>query len=140
MIQLNSTLPPVPAGRDLESLMALLALVADPKAAQARITDLTTAAKSAGEQIEQARKDTEAAAELKQAAADAIAAERAKWDFQQRHESDEHRARMAAELAAIKQEREAAEATRAKADADAAEAARIKADLQRRIRLVTEAA
>jgi hypothetical protein len=136
---INAMMPPVPTPRDLEAVLALVQLVSDPKATQARIADLTAAAKIAGDQIAEAQTQAAAVAELrrktesslseKQRAADAkIAADREAYDDTCRRRTDDLDAR----------EKRVAE-IEAKAEADAVDAARIKADIERRFKLVTAA-
>jgi catalase len=136
----NTSLPPDDPYAPLRVFADMAKAFADPAAFQERMEKLIAQEQAARTAIAQAKIDVETAAKAKQAAEQEISAARAQWDFQQRHESDVHRDAMAKELAAAQQDRNDAAALKQAAEVDAAEAARIRADLQRRIRLVTEAA
>ena len=123
-----------------DMLVLLVKLLADPQAAQERIRDYTAAHATATAAIEQAARDTAAAAKARRDAEADIARQRKQWDFEQRHESDLHREKMAAERSAAGADRRAAREARAAAEKAAAAAAAFKADLQRRVRLIAEAA
>ena len=123
-----------------DMLVSLVRLLADPQAAQERIRDYMAADATARAAIEQAARDTAAAAKVRQDAEAEIARQREQWDFQQRHESDLHREKMTAERNAAEGDRKAARAARVAAERDATEAAELRADLAKRVDAVRAAA
>jgi hypothetical protein len=138
MISMNATtLPPLPTPRDLEAVLSLVTLLADPKAAQSRIVEFRDAAEKSRQVIEQCQKDTASLAALRQTTERDLADARAKHAAQLAQEREAHNEacqRRSDELDA--REKRTAE-LKAQAEADAAEAARLKADMQRRIRIIS---
>ena len=123
-----------------DMLVSLVRLLADPQAAQERIRDYMAADATARAAIEQAARDTAAAAKVRQDAEAEIARRQQKFEFETRAAADEHREKMAAERNAAEADRKAARTARAAAERDATEAAQLRADLAKRVDAVRAAA
>jgi SMC interacting uncharacterized protein involved in chromosome segregation len=140
MLNMSPSLPPVPSPQDIENLLALVQLLADPKATQARIKELSTAADEARQIIDQAEKDRASLAALRAQTERELSEARKRHRAQlgaEREAHDENCRRRTDDLvrreAAVKQ-------LEAKAAADAAEAERLRTEMERRFSIVTAAA
>ncbi len=120
---MSQPLPPPPSARDIESLFALIQLLSDPKATQARITEFAAAATDARAAIDQAAKDKAAVEQLKATTQTALDQLRQKHQEQIDTERDAHRDQMT-------RERQEVEALRKHATQDATTAAQVNAEAQ----------
>lgn len=132
-------LPPLPNQRDLDSLMALAALLADPKAAQARIAEIQRVSDAAAQIVAQAERDRSAVIALRNtttAELDAARKANAAEIEKEREAHNEACRRRSDDLDAREKRVKEIETTAA---TNAEQAACIKADLERRFKLVTAA-
>ncbi|HUI12557.1 MAG TPA: hypothetical protein VL048_03695 [Xanthobacteraceae bacterium] len=130
----------IPSPRDIQTIVSLVELLADPKATRARLDDFSKASAAAQKLLDDAAAAQAKLAADRLATEHRLADERAKHDDQLSREREAHRAeigRINAEIAAT--QKRTAELN-AQARADATKAAELKADMMRRIRLVTDAA
>jgi hypothetical protein len=140
MMSLSPTLPPADLPQTLNTLSALIALLADPKAAQERVAEMQKASEELRNAIDASKVETAGFAVAKAAHqgdlakataahANKLAGERTAFDAEcSRRKSDlDSQADQVARL-------------KAKAQTDADAAANIRADLERRLSLLKEAA
>ncbi len=136
----NTGLPPDDPFAAVRVFADMAKAFADPAKFQERMEKLIeqeTAAKAA---IEQAQRDTAAALKLRGEVAKEIAEKRRQFEYEARLAADEHREKIAAEVAAVEIDRKAAADLKAKAEADTARAVADRSEAARRLRAMEGAA
>jgi hypothetical protein len=140
MFQAQMLPPVVPSTHDLATLAALMALVADPAAAKARLTEMTTASDQLSALIAEAKAVQASATAAKSESDQAIARARADLGAELAQKQAEHDTKLAAANAVLV-DRETAVAKR---EADVLGAndvvQKMKADLETRLALIRSAA
>ena len=138
MVALSNAIPPTPPLHDIDALMSLIELLADPAAAKKRVKEFGDAADNARQAIEQLNKDQAAVLQLKLNAQTELSAATRAHEQRISDELEQHRAAMAAEHDEI-----AASKARAAKDEEAAATASAKAKmlqekLERRLKVLQE--
>jgi hypothetical protein len=129
-------LPPVPTQRDVQTLVDLISLLADPAATKTRLAVFSAAADAARKIVDQAAADSTAANALRARTERELGAARQAHDATIATEHDAHQEAMRTARAEIEAEKKAVESLKASAEADAAKAAELKAEMSRRLRVM----
>jgi len=133
---MNDQPPPAVPGAELALVVRLLDLLADPKAAKSHVAELDRATTEARKAIEQAAKDTAAAAKLRADTEAELAAAREQQKEKLAQEKQAHIDAMNAERDELAELKKQAAAAKTQAEADAVAAAKARAEAQRRLRVL----
>lgn len=136
----SQPLPPLPTPRDIEALLALVQLLADPDAAQRTIGDFQKAAAEAYAVIDRAAADRAAADAYRVDIEATIAQQKATHQAALDAASEDFRKAIAVKETELAAREKRSKELLAQAEADAALAAADRAEMQRRLRAMEGAA